>query len=208
MRRRSFFWLAVGIALLIPFLMMTLMASFSVTEFVIISGVIIVVAVTLAGGGLINSRLTAPIRAGGRPGQPAVVLGLGLLVLILLGGIVAFSLAGSTVSTTVAVTATPIPETASTAEPRTVNPMVGFVIPLVTVILASVAFIAMYLFVFRKRNSPPTIRLRDVQSPDQPADDAHTLDWQEMLSGDEEEGDDGGDVSWWVQKLTKHDPKR
>ena len=42
MRRRSFFWLILALALSVPFLMMVLMASFSVTEFALTSLVIIV----------------------------------------------------------------------------------------------------------------------------------------------------------------------
>lgn len=97
----------------------------------------------------------------------------------------------------------------NTTEPqvyREVNPLAGLWMPLSALILGGLGLGAWWI-VRRQRalaaeGTPPA---RAPQAEPAPPDH---LDWQSMLSGDVPDDDgagDGGDVSWWVEKLSDDD---
>ena len=203
MRRRGFFWLALGITLLVPFVLMVLTASFSVTEFAILSAVIVVVALSLLGRYFLAARrrLHGPPRAGVRPAyQPALIIGLGVLALAFVGVVATLAIAGPA-SPAAPALQTPVATQAATppSGPREVPQSTGLVGALVGVVVGLGIVVAAYLVLSQRQPPEPDRPETPVEMPG--------LDWQQMLAPEDDNGDDS-DVTWWVQKLTDKDDRR
>lgn len=204
MRRRNFFWLILGITLLVPFLLMVFMASFSITEFAIISGVIIVVALTLLGRTLFSGAREGVTsfeqELTQHASRPALVIGLGVLALALVGTVLTLSLMSMNNATT-AIAQTPAATSIAPqpVTPREVNTVGGLVGPLVGAVVGAGLMLAAFLYFSRREPARPAAEEPPIEVP--------TLDWREMLGPDDESGDDS-DVGWWVQQLSNDDPKR
>lgn len=205
MKRRDVFWLALAVVLLVPLVVTVVSASVGIAEFAVISTIIIIVAASLLGRSFFRG-----LRASAAPERerlqvarsPALIIGLGVLAFALLGIVVAAAVTNvSSPAASLEQTPAPTPVTVQPAGPREVNPADGLIGPLVGVVVGAGLLFAAYLFFSRHHTAPP--------APEEPAVDVPTLDWREMLAGDDAGGDDGDDVAWWVQQLSnKDDPKR
>lgn len=206
MRRRSFFWLILALALSVPFLMMVLMASFSVTEFALTSLVIIVLLLSVFGRAAFGERPPASRsarrardRSRDSGASPALVIGLGTLGLLVVGLVATLAITGVRPSMPAE---QPISETLAppeTAPVREVNQFDNFGPLIITAVIAAGILLAAYLF-FLPRHAPAS-------PPKAPPVETPGLDWREMLSPDADSGGEGddSDVAWWVQQLTKKD---
>jgi len=97
----------------------------------------------------------------------------------------------------------------NTAEPqvyREVNPLAGLWMPLSALILGGLGLGAWWIMRRQKRPEADAAPSAS-ETRAEPAASDH-LDWQSMLSGeapDEDGTEDGGDISWWVEKLSDDD---
>src|SRR5690606_10715350 len=202
MKRRDVFWLALAVALLVPFIVTVISASVGIAEFAIISTLIIIVAVSLAGRSLLRNMQESAAReraAIGRIRRPALIIGPGVLGFALLGLLVAAALSSAaTPAAPPEEIAAPTPVVVEPAGPREVNPASGLTGALVGAVVGASILFAVYLFFSRNQPTPA--------APEEPVADTPAFDWREMLAGDDESDED---VAWWVQQLSrKNNPKR
>ena len=202
MKRRDVFWLALAVALLVPFIVTVISASVGIAEFAIISTLIIIVAVSLAGRSLLRNMQESAARereANGGIRRPALLIGLGVLGFALLGLLVAAALSSAaTPATPAEEVAAPTPVVVEPAGPREVNPVSGLTGALIGAVVGAGILFAVYLFFSRNQPAPA--------APEEPVADTPAFDWREMLAGDD---DSDEDVAWWVQQLSrKNNPKR
>lgn len=209
MRRRNFFWLILGLALFVPFLLMLLMASFSVTEFALTSLVIIVVVLSVFGRAMFSQR-PAPGRASRRRratrgdggASPALVIGVGTLALLVVGLIATLAITGVRPAMPAEQTLQETPAATLPAAVREVNQFDNFGPLIVTAVIAAGILLAAYLFFLPRHSAAPRVEEPPVEVPG--------FDWREMLAPEEDAGGEGddSDVAWWVQQLTKKDDSK